>query len=385
MKKTKIKRVKSKRPSIPKSVQLKLWVMSAGRCQFRGCNKPLWKDSLTLKEANYSNIGHIISWTKTGPRGHKTKSAKLATDFKNLMLVCSAHNKTIDDDKLVAKYPVKLLTEFKKEHEDRIRTLCNIRESDKTHVLILKGKIGENQVEIDESDAYQAILPRYPADEVGIHIDQTSFSSDSADFWSVCVDQIKQIIERNLNGRNDRQKIKHLSVFAFAPMPILIKLGNIIGDKIPADLFQYHRSSQNWLWPENNYVNPQFSFKCLKKCDSKDIQLLISLSGKIDQNECSKAFTSESSVYEISIPSPSPLFLNNRRYISDFKSIYWSAISEIQKNHGADSTIHLFPAVPLTIAVECGRSILPKAHPKIKIYDKDIKHGGFRYIFDLVN
>lgn len=376
---------KKKRPQIPRSVQLKLWVLSAGRCQFRGCNKPLWKDGLTLQEANYSNIGHIVSWTETGPRGDNRKSSKLATDFKNLMLVCSAHNKTIDDKKLVDKYPVKLLTEFKKEHEDRIRTLCNIRESDKSHVLILKGKIGDHQIEIDESNAYQAILPRYPADEAGIHIDLTSISSDSTEFWRSCASEIRQVMDRYMNVRNDRQKIKHLSVFAFAPMPILLKLGQILGDKISADLFQYHRTTQSWLWPQSDSSAPSFTLNCIKKGSTKDVRLILSLSGKIGSEETLPLVPGDSSVYEITIPSPNPLFLQSKNHIANFKEIYWKAISDIQSEHGADSIIHLFPAVPLTIAIECGRSILPKVHPKIKIYDKDVKHGGFRYIFDLVD
>ena len=73
---------KEKRPSIPRSVQLKLWVLSGGRCEFRGCNKPLWRDGLTLKEANYSNIAHIISWTPSGPRGGQVKISKVSDQFQ---------------------------------------------------------------------------------------------------------------------------------------------------------------------------------------------------------------------------------------------------------------------------------------------------------------
>lgn len=375
---------KQKRPSIPRSVQLKLWVLSAGRCQFRGCNKPLWKDSLTLHEINYSNIGHIISWTETGPRGDRVKSPKLATNFKNLMLVCSAHNKTIDDKKLVGKYPVKLLTEFKKEHEDRIRTLCNIRESDKTHVLILKGKIGGHQVEVDEQDAYQAILPRYPASEVGIHIDLTQFSDDSPEFWASCVSAIREEVNNKLGNRNDNKKIKHLSIFAFAPIPLLMKLGQIVGDKISADAFQYDRTSLNWIWKDENIQHSEFQFNCLQKNESsKDVVLLLSLSGKISPEDSLKFVKKDCSVYEITIPEPNPLFIKNKKQLTQYKEIYWKAVSKISADHGTDCKIHLFPAIPLTIAIESGRSILPKVHPKILIYDKDHKHGGFRYIFDL--
>lgn len=358
--------------------------MSGGRCQFRGCNKPLWRDSLTFQETNYSNIAHIVSWTPKGPRGHETRSAKLAQNFKNLMLVCRDHNKTIDDKKLEHRYPEKLLLSFKKEHEDRIRTLCDIKESSKTHVLILKGMIGEHTVSIDEQDAYQAILPRYPADETGIHIDVTSFSSDSPDYWKLCAQQIETEIASKLKGRNDQKKVNHISAFGFAPIPVLMKLGYIIGDKIPSDMYQYHRDTQMWAWPGSNEPHPAFSLKCVKKSSSNDVALLLSISGTVQEKELQSVFKDkDTSVYEISAPNPGFLFMRSKEQLVSFRSIYLHALSEIRAIHGQDSEIHLFPAVPLSIAIECGRSILPKVHPKIHIYDSDKKHGGYRYIFEL--
>ena len=43
------KKSKSKiiRDSIPDRTRLKLWVKSAGRCEFSGCNKPVWRNDLT--------------------------------------------------------------------------------------------------------------------------------------------------------------------------------------------------------------------------------------------------------------------------------------------------------------------------------------------------
>ena len=50
-----------KRPSIPPTVKLELWTKAGGRCEFEGCNKPLWYDGLTFAKINGSNIAHIIS------------------------------------------------------------------------------------------------------------------------------------------------------------------------------------------------------------------------------------------------------------------------------------------------------------------------------------
>jgi type I restriction-modification system DNA methylase subunit len=37
---------------IPEKVKIRLWGQAAGRCQYEGCNKPLWLDSLTKAECN---------------------------------------------------------------------------------------------------------------------------------------------------------------------------------------------------------------------------------------------------------------------------------------------------------------------------------------------
>ena len=42
-------------------------------------------------------------------------------------------------------------------------------------------------------------------------------------------------------------------------------------------------------------------------------------------------------------------------------------------------TIDLFPAVPAPIAVLCGRELLPKVHPKLRVYDNDRDAGGFTF------
>lgn len=44
---------------IPVEVRLRLWGKSAGRCQYSGCNQPLWRDDLTKAEFNTSYIAHL--------------------------------------------------------------------------------------------------------------------------------------------------------------------------------------------------------------------------------------------------------------------------------------------------------------------------------------
>src|SRR3990167_7572820 len=103
----------NKRPTIPKEIVLKLCALASGRCEFLGCNKPLWRDGLTWQEANLAHIAHIIASSPDGPRGDKVLSKKLAKDFSNLMLVCLEHHRLIDSKKYEKKYTLELLRRYK--------------------------------------------------------------------------------------------------------------------------------------------------------------------------------------------------------------------------------------------------------------------------------
>ena len=59
---------KSNRGKDPDALTLMmLCARSAGRCQFRGCNKVLFRDGITLEEFNNSNVAHIVASSPDGP------------------------------------------------------------------------------------------------------------------------------------------------------------------------------------------------------------------------------------------------------------------------------------------------------------------------------
>ena len=98
--------------TVPQHTRLKLWVKSAGRCQFHGCNEPLWRNGLTLSDGNFAEVAHIVAASESGPRGSE-ESADLRIDYSNLMLLCQRCHKAIDDDP--DRYTTELLRQWKHE------------------------------------------------------------------------------------------------------------------------------------------------------------------------------------------------------------------------------------------------------------------------------
>ena len=107
------------RKDLKPQVKTKLWVLSGGRCEYKDCNKKLWRDDVTMQELNGAYIAHIVAASEGGARYDKDRSEKLADDFSNLMLLCDFHHRMIDNknDKGEAPeihHPEELLISYKK-------------------------------------------------------------------------------------------------------------------------------------------------------------------------------------------------------------------------------------------------------------------------------
>lgn len=369
---------KKSRLSIPDHVKLKLWVFSGGRCEFPGCNKPVWRDTLTLKSDNFAHMAHIVAASPAGPRGDEVLSPELDGDFSNLILVCLDHSKLVDG-KNKSDFSIEYLREYKRKHEERIEMQTSVSPEMTTTVLRFVGNIRERKMEISTPQTYEAITPRFPADTKGIALDFTILpGSGDESYWKNSAENITTRVQQSFAPGNDHTQISHLSVFAIGPIPLLIHLGNRIGGTMPIDVYQKHRDTDDWKWKEE--IGSSNTAYTVTRNDIETpgtkVALILSLSGKIQSNEVEKILPNTPK-YEISIPVPDRDYLQYRSQLAKFAKVYRQLLTEIRVKHGADCEIHLFPAIPVSAAVTCGKELLPKVDPKIHIYDFDNQRGGF--------
>ena len=363
---------------IPDKVKLKLWTKSGGRCQFQGCNEPLYRDDKTYAQMNRAYIAHIVADSPGGVRGDENLSPKLAKEFSNLMLLCDAHHRMIDDTSNGNKYTVELLQTFKKEHEERIEYLTGIDESYKSHLLFFKDNIGTRKPEIEFEDARLAILPRFPASSNFIEIDLThgAYRDCEENYFRDKQKEISRLVETKVKQRSD---INHLSVFAFASMPLLIHFGYELGDTISADIYQRHRSTNSWKWQDEDMSEFQYVIEenlLEDEAETGIVALNLSLSGTIRDEEINSALDKPHSYYKLTIANPNPNFLKSEEQLDLFKAEMRTLLRRIRETHGHNCEIHLFPAIPLSVAVSIGFILLPKIDPKIHVYENN---DGFSY------
>lgn len=371
--------------SIKPDTKLLLYVRAGGRCEFDGCNEYLLSHQLTHKTINLGQMAHIIAFSKDGPRGDGDGGERPVdiNNVDNLMLLCHRCHKLIDDHP--AEYSRETLLNYKKAHEERILWLTSASPDRQTSVLVLKSKIGGQVVKLSNAEIHEAVSPRYPASRAGTTIDLSEITDEGNDFYSVAVKRIRHKIERIVAEVIEEEKTNHISLFALAPMPLLIYAGNLLGNKIPTDLFQRHRDAENWTWKTDGKL-AAYNFEKIREGDDDDkVILILSLSGKIHLKKLPAKLIEDANVYEITLGgvNPNPNFLRQQPDLTAFKDIYQLALREIGSRHGKLERIHLFPAVPAPVAVLCGRELMPKIDPILSIYDDDKRHGGYRMILEV--
>lgn len=371
------------RTTIPTKVQFKVWLRAGGRCEYPGCNEPLWKDSLTLRHMNAAYLAHIIADSPDGPRGHPVLSEQLKADASNIMLLCDIHHRLVDKED-VDGHPVELLRQYKQEHEERIERQTGIQTNLRTHILLFGTRISDRYGLVNYEQACSAVLPeRYPADERGIRLDlaENEIREDDPEFWNHTAKYVERRLRRCMeDGVGPSGKpLNHLSIFALAPIPALIHFGKQLGDIVSADVYQRHRQTKDWRWQvldddRFDYIlhRPQLS-----STRSSTIALNLSLSGTIQSTEIEKVLGQAMPIYTLTIARPFRDFLRAKEQLELFRNEWYRLLSEIRERHGEECEIHLFPAVPCSVAVEIGRSLLPKSDPYIVVYDNDKRRGGF--------
>lgn len=368
------------RPHIPNPVKMELWSKAGGRCEFLGCNKPLWRDGLTFDQLNESNIAHIIAYSPDGPRGDKVLSEALTTDISNLMLTCPEHHKLIDTKEYVTKYTLEDLQEMKKCHEDRIEAATSILPENKSTVIKYSAKIGSRAINLNEKAVLSALFPKaYPGgDCIDLGLKNNAWDDSDPEYWTKEQENLEALFHKQIKPKIHNGTINHISVFGFAPQPLLILLGNLIGDKCPANVFQLNRENNNWTWRKDN---DDTNYKIIEPAviSRSNVPVLnISLSGLIADSRIKKVIPN-GDIWTFTLDKPNTDFLTASNQLYIFKYEMRSLLDKIKQNYPEGICLNIFPAMPVSTCIEFGRLILPKTDMPMNIYNQMNTHEGFKF------
>lgn len=365
---------------IKREAERELWARSAGRCQFDGCNRLLFKSPVTQEQVNISEKAHIYSFSENGPRGwgHFASNRAAINDLSNLMLVCHDCHKKIDQDVNGERYSAEVLIGWKEEHERRIAIVTSVDPSKRSHVVLYGANIGDEASKLQPEAAKDALFPDwYPADERVIQLSMNwEGKDDDSNYWETESKNLKLRFYRQIKPALEEANPYHFSIFALAPIPLMVLFGALLTDKVPAEVYQLHREPcPSWKWSKEP-VELSFKVRAPSTFEGQPA-LVFSLSDSIDYSRIHAVLGQDVSIWEFTIENPNNDFLKSREQLSRYRSEVRQLMVNIGKAHGKQVPIKIFPAIPVACAVELGRVRMPKSDNPWIIYDQNHKHKKF--------
>jgi len=110
--------------AISERVKRLLWARSGGFCQNPSCQKDFFVFFADGTITSIEELAHIIAKSDKGPRSEEKIDIKLKDEYENIILLCPNCHTLVD--KNPDQYPVKILKEWKRNHEQRIKDLFEV-------------------------------------------------------------------------------------------------------------------------------------------------------------------------------------------------------------------------------------------------------------------
>lgn len=370
--------------SIPQKIQSALWARAGGRCQYRGCNADLIGDLIAGRQDGiFGFIAHIVADIEGGPRGDSIRSPQLSRRLENLMLMCARHHKLIDIE-AITDHPEPILLAMKADHEARIATVTGIDEDRASHVLRFAASIGDNEALVSTRAIFAAMPPgHYPASGQTLDLEMVgcAFGDDEPAYWAIQRENLWRQFEAKVRGRVERQEIRHLSVFALAPQPLLIELGRLLCDIVPATVHQRHREPATWRWQANQ---PPIAFRTSEPDDQATglVALKLSVSATVTDDRIYTTLGPDAAIWSLYADKPHNDILRRPEDQEAFRTALRRLYDGIKARHGEAAQIHVFPVLPASLAIEVGRVWMPKSDLSLRLYDNH-RSSGFSPTFDI--
>jgi hypothetical protein len=365
--------------SVSSKSRLEVWTRVAGRCQFAGCNRFLLGDALSGKRSlNKAYIAHIVAEEPNGPRGDPVLSPQLVDEPANLMLMCDEHHRLIDRE-APNDYSVERLREMKRRHEARIAAVSEIPDDRATHVLLYGAKVGAHDTPVRFDLAQAALLPEaWSTPEMTIHLEMSGVAAaDHEDaYWALQAENLRSLFDRRVCERSALGEIRQIAVFALAPQPLLIELGRLLGDIARVSVRQLQREPQDWRWTDGAPLAYQVHQPLAGA--GGPVALNISLSATITDDRIHPVLGDDAAIWTLTVPEPNNNMMRSAQDLAAFRIAARRLLDEIKARHGNAALLHVFPAMPVSAAVELGRCWMPKADLPLIIYDQSRQAGGFR-------
>ena len=178
----------------------------------------------------------------------------------NVLLACESCHREIDDQLATGILDVDALGEMKARHEQRVRHVTTLPDVPRSLVLRMVSQLRGNATEVTRATAATTVIHsgRFPwfdldRDRLGVEIDLRSLPGEvdaDATYYAVACRAIDEVMDTKVSDAIKSGDVRHISVFPFARLSLLVYLGFKLGDNCSVDVYQRHRATQDWSWNE---------------------------------------------------------------------------------------------------------------------------------------
>ena len=231
----------------------------------------------------------------------------------------------------------------------------------KTLVVEYTAKIAKDTPLFDYDIIQEALPKEYvPSDGSPLKI---NYEGNDDNFWDEGIAHLEKEFNSLVLLLN-ATRIGHISLFAIAPMPLLVKLGTLLNEKFHVDVYQRHRNPANW-----NRLDERTPNFCLIKPTDSTKQPVIAFSVSADISErIINLYSNSASIWHVKVDNPNMDIMRTLKQQDQFRELVRNLLSEISGiTSFAGINIHM--AMPVSCAIELGRVWMPKAHKSLVLYD----------------
>jgi SMODS-associated and fused to various effectors sensor domain len=350
-----------------------VWTRAGGCCEL--CGRYLAEGPLTRRADLAGELAHIVG-QGTGPgspRGQVDMPAEARDKAANLMLVCRSDHREIDRDGSLDAVTIKWLQDKKATHEARIRRVVALAEDQHSAVLRLIGDVDTAVGQITLETAADAIFRagRYPDfagsyDQAGIAINVREIPGEAnlaEAYWVAARQRIDEGVRRLRDGLR-ADTVRHVSVFAFARIPLLVYLGAALDDTFTVDIYQRHRLDQTWNWKDTDAAE----FRANLPAElGEEAVLILNVSGTVDPTELEGPLATLPRI-TVETATPGVDVMASRASLQNFETTIRDLFARLEAPTKALRRLHVVGALPISAAVALGRAHSSAVHPSLVLY-----------------
>ncbi|MFJ9154305.1 SAVED domain-containing protein, partial [Streptomyces sp. NPDC102270] len=191
-------------------------------------------------------------------------------------------------------------------------------------------------------------------------------------YYRLASEQIDAVIERQLRPGIMRDAVRHVSVFGFARLPLLVYLGSRLDDTVPTDLYQRQRADESWVWGSDDGPPVEFTTRIDHDVSAgSEAVVVMNVSGAIGPQEVPTTLAALRR-YEIRpVTAPTcPDVMRDRGCLLRFAASVRDFFARLEWEAKTLRRLHVLPAVPMSAAVALGRAHHPQVHPRLVVYER---------------